>query len=86
MNNQRCAVYSERRRILEGRVLKKQAIGYGERTIDFIVEESVDPGLPPEEWDIAQFVVKAQGFVCLFNDLEAEQLQGLSMEELKAVL
>ena len=38
MNNQRRAVYSERRRVLDGRALKKQVIGYGERTMNEIVE------------------------------------------------
>ena len=38
MNNQRRAVYSERRRVLDGRALKKQVIGYGERTMSEIVE------------------------------------------------
>ena len=37
MNNQRRAVYSERRRVLDGRALKKQVIGYGERTMGEIV-------------------------------------------------
>ncbi|MDA7433954.1 preprotein translocase subunit SecA, partial [Synechococcus sp. AH-601-P18] len=52
MNNQRRAVYSERRRVLDGRALKKQVIGYGERTMNEIVEAYVNPDLPPEEWDL----------------------------------
>ena len=32
MNNQRKAVYTERHRVLDGRELKAQVIGYGERT------------------------------------------------------
>jgi preprotein translocase subunit SecA len=48
MNNQRRAVYSERRRVLDGRALKKQVIGYGERTMNEIVEAYVNPDLPPE--------------------------------------
>ena len=51
MNNQRRAVYSERRRVLDGRALK-QVIGYGERTMNEIVEAYVNPDLPPEEWDL----------------------------------
>ena len=47
MNNQRRAVYAERRRVLEGRDLKKQVLGYGERTMDDIVEAYVNPELPP---------------------------------------
>ncbi|HGY5556692.1 MAG TPA: preprotein translocase subunit SecA [Prochlorococcus sp.] len=86
MNNQRRAVYSERRRVLEGLGLKKQVIGYGERTMDDIVEAYVNPDLPPEEWDLGQLVKKVQEFVYLLEDLKPEQLQGLSMEELKSFL
>ena len=46
MNNQRRAVYSERRRVADGRALKKQVIGYGERTMNEIVEAYVNPDLP----------------------------------------
>ena len=86
MNNQRKAVYAERRRVLEGRALKQQVIGYGERTIDDIVEAYVNPDLPPEEWDLSNLVGKVKEFIYLLEDLTPEQLQGLSMEELKAFL
>ena len=86
MNNQRKAVYAERRRVLEGRELKQQVIGYGERTIDDIVEAYVNPDLPPEEWDLTRLVEKTKEFIYLLEDLTPDQLQGLSMEELKAFL
>jgi preprotein translocase subunit SecA len=86
MSNQRRAVYAERRRVLEGRELKQQVIGYGERTIDDIVEAYVNPDLPPEEWDLARLVEKVKEFIYLLDDLTPEQLQGLQMEELKAFL
>ena len=86
MNNQRRAVYSERRRVLDGRALKKQVIGYGERTMSEIVEAYVNPDLPPEEWDLAQLVGKVKEFIYLLEDLTPEQVQGLGMEELKAFL
>ena len=86
MNNQRKAVYAERRRVLEGRELKAQVIGYGERTIDDIVEAYVNPDLPPEEWDLTRLVDKTKEFIYLLEDLSPDQLQGLSMEELKAFL
>ncbi|WP_320675993.1 preprotein translocase subunit SecA [Prochlorococcus sp. MIT 1300] len=86
MNNQRRAVYSERRRVLEGLGLKKQVIGYGERTMDDIVEAYVNPDLPPEEWDVGQLVSKVQEFVYLLDDLTPDQLYGLGVEELKAFL
>ena len=86
MNNQRKAVYAERRRVLEGRELKQQVIGYGERTINDIVEAYVNPELPPEEWDLGRLVDKVKEFVYLLEDLTPEQLEGLSMDELKAFL
>ncbi|MBJ7364930.1 MAG: preprotein translocase subunit SecA, partial [Synechococcus sp. SupBloom_Metag_053] len=63
MNNQRRAVYAERRRVLEGRDLKKQVLGYGERTMDDIVEAYVNPELPPEEWDLNRLTNKVKEFV-----------------------
>ena len=85
MNNQRRAVYSERRRVLDGRALKKQVIGYGGRTMGEIVEAYVNPDLPPEEWDLGQLVGKVKEFIYLLS-LTPDQVQGLVMEELKAFL
>ena len=86
MNNQRRAVYAERRRVLEGRDLKKQVLGYGERTMDDIVEAYVNPELPPEEWDLNRLTNKVKEFVYILQDLLPEQLQGLNIDELKAFL
>ena len=86
MNNQRRAVYSERRRVLEGLALKKQVIGYGELTMNDIVEAYVNPDLPPEEWDTVQLVDKVKQFIYLLDDLNPNDIKGLSMEELKAFL
>jgi preprotein translocase subunit SecA len=86
MNNQRRAVYSERRCVLDGRALKKQVIGYGERTMNEIVEAYVNPDLPPEEWDLDQLVGKVKEFIYLLEDLTPAQVKGLGMDELKAFL
>ena len=86
MNNQRKAVYSERKRVLEGLALKKQVIGYGERTMSEIVEAYINPDLPPEEWDLPQLVNKVKEFIYLLDDLSPEQLADLNMEELKVFL
>ena len=86
MNNQRRAVYSERRRVLEGRALKKQVIGYGERTMNEIVDAYVNPDLPPEEWDLEQLTGKVKEFIYLLEDLSPEQVQGLGTDELKTFL
>ena len=81
MNNQRRAVYSERRRVLDGRALKKQVIGYGERTMGDRCH--VNPDLPPEEW-ISINCGQGEGVHLSVEDLTTAQIQGLGMEELKA--
>jgi len=86
MNNQRKAVYSERLRVLRGTDLKKQVIGYGERTMNEIVEAYINPDLPPEEWDIDQLISKVKEFIYLLDDLKIEDFSLLSVEELKNYL
>lgn len=86
MNNQRRAIYAERRRVLEGLDLKEQVIGYAERTMDDIVDAYVNPDLPSEEWDLTSLVAKVKEFVMLLADLEPEQIQDLSVSEIKTFL
>jgi preprotein translocase subunit SecA len=86
MNNQRRAIYAERRRVLEGLDLKEQVIKYAEMTMSEIVDAKINPDLPPEEWDLAGLVSKVQEFVYLLSDLEPEQLQDLTVGEVKTFL
>ncbi len=86
MNNQRKAVYNERLRVLKGTDLKKQVIGYGERTMEEIVEAYINPDLPPEEWDIDQLISKVKEFIYLLNNLKSTDVRVLSVEELKNYL
>ena len=86
MNNQRKAVYSERRRVLEGKELKLQVIGYGQRTMEEIVEAYVNEDLPPEEWDLDKLVSKVKEFIHLLGDLKSRDLLGLNKNELKEFL
>ncbi len=86
MNNQRKAVYKERRRVIQGIELKSQVLGYGERTMEEVVEAYVNPELPPEEWDLDQLVAKAKEFIYLLEDLKPQDLLGLNMAELKSFL
>ncbi|AAQ00845.1 MULTISPECIES: preprotein translocase subunit SecA [Prochlorococcus] len=86
MNNQRRAVYSERHRVLEGDELKKQVIGYGERTMQEIVYAYVNPELPSEEWDLKQLVGKVKEFVYLLDDLKPKDIEALNIDELQAFL
>ena len=86
MNNQRKAVYSERKRVLEGRELKLQVIGYGQKTMEEIVEAYVNDDLPPEEWDLENLVSKVKEFINLLYDLKSEDLLGLNKNELSEFL
>ncbi len=86
MNNQRRAIYAERRRVLEGLDLKEQVIQYAERTMDDIVEAYVNPELPSEEWDLNSLVAKVKEFVNLLADLEPSHLEDMSVGEIKTFL
>jgi preprotein translocase subunit SecA len=86
MNNQRKAVYGERLRVLKGIDLKKQVIGYGERTMSEIVDAYINPDLPPEEWNIDQLISKVKEFIYLLDDLKADEISTLSIDELKNYL
>ncbi len=86
MNNQRKAVYTERRRVLDGKELKLQVLGYGERTMEEIVEAYVNQELPPEEWDLDKLVSKVKEFIYLLEDLKPNNLSMLNVEELKNYL
>ncbi|MGR3277021.1 preprotein translocase subunit SecA [Acaryochloris marina NIES-2412] len=86
MNNQRRAIYAERRRVLEGEDLKERVIEYAEQTMDDVVEAYVNPELPPEEWNLEQLVDKTKEFVYLLEDLESSHIADLSMPEMKMFL
>ncbi len=86
MNNQRRAIYAERRRALEGEDLKEKIILYAEKTMDDIVNYYVNPELPSEEWELDKLVDKVKEFVYLLEDLKPVQLEDMSMAEIKAFL
>ena len=86
MNNQRRAIYAERRRVLEGQDLKEQVVVYAERTMDDIVDAYVNPDLPPEEWDLESMVSKVKEFVYLLQDLQVSQMQDMTVSEIKIFL
>ncbi|MBE9046352.1 preprotein translocase subunit SecA [Pleurocapsales cyanobacterium LEGE 10410] len=86
MNNQRRAIYAERRRVLEGLDLKEQVIQYAEKTMGEIVDAYVNPELPPEEWKLDKLVNKAKEFIYLLEDVEPEHLEDMTVNEMKNFL
>ncbi|MEH2436770.1 MAG: preprotein translocase subunit SecA [Nostoc sp.] len=86
MNNQRRAIYAERRRVLEGQDLKEQVIKYAEKTMDDIVDYYINVDLPSEEWELEKLVEKVKEFVYLLEDLQPNQLEDMTVSEIKAFL
>jgi preprotein translocase subunit SecA len=86
MNNQRRAIYAERRRVLEGLDLKEQVLQYAEKTMEEIVDAYVNPDLPPEEWKLEDLVNKAKEFVYLLADLEPQHIEDMTVSEIKNFL
>ncbi|MBP0018674.1 MAG: preprotein translocase subunit SecA [Cyanobacteria bacterium SBLK] len=86
MNNQRKAIYAERRRVLEGLDLKEQVIGYAEKTMDDIVEAYVNPELPPEEWKLEELTGKVKEFIYLLEDMKPKHLEDMTVGEIKTFL
>lgn len=86
MNKQRRAIYAERRRVLEGQDLKEQVLTYAEKTMDEIVDYYINPELPAEDWDLPNLVSKVKEFIYLLADLEPEQLEDLSVSEIKTFM
>ncbi|MEA5627301.1 preprotein translocase subunit SecA [Nostoc sp. UHCC 0251] len=86
MNNQRRAIYAERRRVLEGQDLKEQVIKYAEKTMDDIVDYYINVDLPSEEWELEKLVEKVKEFVYLLADLQPNQLEDMTVSEIKAFL
>jgi len=86
MNNQRRAIYAERRRVLEGEDLKEQVIKYAAKTMDDIVDYYINPDLPSEEWELEKLVDKVKEFVYLLADMQYSQLEDMGILEIKAFL
>jgi preprotein translocase subunit SecA len=86
MNNQRRAIYAERRRVLEGLDLKEQVIQYAEKTMGEIVDAYINPELPPEEWKLDKMVDKAKEFIYLLEDVAPEHLEDMTVNEMKNFL
>ncbi|MFP4298890.1 MAG: preprotein translocase subunit SecA [Spirulinaceae cyanobacterium] len=86
MNNQRRAIYAERRRVLEGLDLKEQVIGYAEQTMDDIVSAYINPELPPEEWELEKMIAKIKEFIYLLEDLKPSHLEDMTVNEIRTFL
>ncbi|MBC8123860.1 MAG: preprotein translocase subunit SecA [Gemmatimonadaceae bacterium] len=84
MNNQRKALYVERRRVLMGDDLSTVVREYIDETVKELVKAHINPELPPEEWDLGNLVGAMQQLIPLLeNQLSPEKLAELSAIELE---
>jgi len=75
MNTQRKVIYGERRKILEGRDLKEEALEYVSQVIEQTVGQFVSKDVYPEEWDL-------EGLVTAMSSVYPTQLRKAEMEEI----
>ncbi len=75
MNTQRKVIYGERRKILEGRDLKEEALEYVSQVIEQTVGQFVSKEVYPEEWDL-------EGLVTAMSSVYPTQLRKAEMEEI----
>ncbi|MGA7953780.1 MAG: preprotein translocase subunit SecA [Gloeobacterales cyanobacterium] len=84
MNNQRKAIYAQRRNALEGGDTRAVVIGYIEETMEEVVNAFINPEIPPEEWNLTALIEAVQKVIPLLSDLKPEQLRDLNLVELIA--
>ncbi len=82
MNNQRKAIYAQRRNALEGGDTRTVVIGYIEETMEEVVNAFINPEIPPEEWNLTALIEAVQKVIPLLSDLKPEQLKDLNLVEL----
>ena len=86
MNNQRKAIYAERRRALEGENLKDKMLEYCTQTMGDVVRAYVNADLPPEEWELDKLIGKIQEFVPQLESLQASAIDELGYDDMLAYL
>jgi preprotein translocase subunit SecA len=84
MNNQRKAIYAQRRNALEGGDTRAVVIAYIEETMEEVVNAYINPEIPPEEWNLTALIEAVQKVIPLLSDLKPEQLRDLNLVELTA--
>jgi preprotein translocase subunit SecA len=75
MNTQRKVIYGERRKILEGRDLKEEALEYVSQVVEQTVGQYVSKGIYPEEWDLEGLVSALSSIYP--SSLTKTQLEGI---------
>ncbi|WP_218080609.1 preprotein translocase subunit SecA [Anthocerotibacter panamensis] len=86
LNIQRKAIYTQRRKVLEGEGLTELVQEYIDQTVGELVLSQINPDVPPEEWDLTGLIGLLQQLIPLLSDLTPAQLQDFSLSELQTEL
>jgi len=80
MNNQRQALYAERRRALLSQDSKGQVLSYGYQVIADAVASYANPNLKPAEWNLEAMLSSLRSLLPIPKDLAPSALAGLSSD------
>jgi len=86
MNQQREIIYGERKKILNGENLRENIMGMVKHIIKVELNQYANEKLYPEEWQLDELIKDAQKIYAAEDDLNLEELEKLSRDELKEVL
>ena len=85
-NQQREIIYGERRKILNGENLRENIMGMVNHIIKQELNQYADEKLYPEEWQLDELIKDAEKIYAVEGDLDKEELENLSRDELKEFL
>ena len=86
MNQQREIIYGERRKILNGINLRENIMGMVNHIIKQELNQYANEKLYPEEWQLDELIKDAEKIYAVEGDLDKEELENLSRDELKEML
>jgi preprotein translocase subunit SecA len=86
MNNQREALYGERRRALMSQDSKGQVLSYGIKVITETVETYANPDVRLADWNLEAMLAHLRSLIPLPKDVQPAGLAGLSSDEIQAFL
>jgi preprotein translocase subunit SecA len=86
MNNQREALYGERRRALLSQDSKGQVLSYGTRAIAEAVETYANPDVRCADWNLEAMLAHLRSLIPLPKDVQPAVLASLPSEEIQAFL
>ena len=86
MNQQREIIYGERKKILNGENLRENIMGMVNHIIKQELNQYADEKLYPEEWQLDELIKDAEKIYAVEGDLDKEELENLSRDELKEFL